>query len=78
MVLMQYAAPNLMFIRNQMPVIFDARDTGLFQSWLDPSAMPPWDEARALEKAVTDMVYEKRPWKGYKTASQRVMAQSTL
>ena len=48
------------------------------KSWLDPSAMPPWDEERVLEKAVTDMVYEKRPWKGYKTASQRVMAQSTL
>ena len=31
------------------------------KSWLDPSAMPPWDEERVLEKAVTDMAYEKRP-----------------
>lgn len=62
----------------KMPVIFDARDAGLLQSWLDPSAMPPWDEERVLEKAVTDMVYEKRPWKGYKTAVQRAMAQGAL
>ena len=70
--------PDLVFLHTRMPVIFDARDTTLLQSWLDPSAMPPWDEERVLEKAVTDMVYEKRPWKGYKTAVQRVMAQSAL
>ena len=78
MILTQEATSDLVFLHTRMPVIFDARDTGLLQSWLDPSAMPPWDEERVLEKAVTDMVYEKRPWKGYKTASRRAMAQGAV
>ena len=61
MVLMQYAAPNLMFIHNQMPVIFDADNKELLKEWLDPGAMPPWDVERVLNNAVMDVMYEKSP-----------------
>lgn len=75
MLLTQEAPPELLFLHSRMPVIFDPREAGLIQKWLDPGAMPPWNAERVLEKAVTDMVFEKRPWKGYRSALERTLAQ---
>lgn len=61
MVFMQYASPNLMFIHNQIPVIFDADNKELLKERLDPRAMPPWDMERVLNNAVMDVMYEKSP-----------------
>ena len=60
-ILTQYAAPNIMFIHNKMPVIFDSSDAALLRDWLNPEATPPWDVDRVLENSVTEMVYEKSP-----------------
>lgn len=61
MILTQYAAPNIMFIHNKMPVIFDSSNAGLLRKWLDPNAAPPWDVERIIENSVTETVYEKKP-----------------
>lgn len=61
MILTQYAAPNIMFIHNKMPVIFDSSNAALLREWLNPNAAPPWDVERIIENSVTEMVYEKSP-----------------
>ena len=61
LILMQYAAEDIMFIHNKMPVIFPSSDSALLHEWLDPNAMPPWDVNRVINKAATDVVFEKSP-----------------
>ena len=61
MILMHYAAPNIMFIHNKMPVIFNSSDKELLNDWLNTGAMPPWTTERIFDCAVTDVVYEKCP-----------------
>ena len=50
-----------MFIRNQMPVIFDASNKELLKDWLNLGAVPAWDVERVLNNAVMDAMYEKNP-----------------
>lgn len=60
-ILTRYAAPNIMFIHNKMPVIFDSSDADLLKDWLNPKAVPVWDVDRIYDKAITDVVYDKSP-----------------
>ena len=61
LILMQYAAEDIMFIHNKMPVIFPSSDSALLHDWLDPNAMPPWDVNRVINQATKDVVFEKSP-----------------
>lgn len=61
LILMQYASEDIMFIHNKMPVIFPSSDSALLHDWLDPNAMPPWDVNRVINKAATNVVFEKSP-----------------
>ena len=61
LILTQEAYGDILSIHNRMPVMLDSTDGELIQRWLDPGAMPPWETDRLLDKAFTDVVFEKSP-----------------